>query len=361
MSPHNLAAHDRIDQLIAAGVSALKIEGRLKPAEYVASVTQFYRARIDAVRESGQWSVASGRCEAASDQSSLSPPFAPRPQSPTSNPQSPIPNPSSADLEAAFSRGFCHGWLDGRDDQALVLGASSAKRGVYLGEVERAHGERIAVRLAAPIQRGDGVVIEGDRSRGDELGGRVYEVFREGRSIKGPIAEGLVELAFRYGAIEPDRIWPGQKVWKTDEPQLRRRLQRTYAAGRYGRRMPVDIVVEAAVGRPMLVSATTATGIVCCVASSEALPEAIKHPLTVEMLTEQFGRLGNTPYKLHKLEAKLDGGPMCPLSVLAAARREVIQQLEAAASRPAKRTVAEGSALASLRGEDESPLSPGEG
>ena len=47
-SPHDLAAYDRLPELIAAGVSAFKIEGRLKPAEYVASVTRHYRAAIDA-------------------------------------------------------------------------------------------------------------------------------------------------------------------------------------------------------------------------------------------------------------------------------------------------------------------------
>ena len=48
LSPHDLAAYDRLPELIAAGVSALKIEGRLKPAEYVAVVTRHYRAAIDA-------------------------------------------------------------------------------------------------------------------------------------------------------------------------------------------------------------------------------------------------------------------------------------------------------------------------
>ena len=44
LSPHDLAAYDRLPQLIAAGVAALKIEGRMKTAEYVAGATAFYRA-----------------------------------------------------------------------------------------------------------------------------------------------------------------------------------------------------------------------------------------------------------------------------------------------------------------------------
>ena len=46
-SPCDLAAFDLLPEMIAAGVSALKIEGRLKEADYVAVVTQFYRRAVD--------------------------------------------------------------------------------------------------------------------------------------------------------------------------------------------------------------------------------------------------------------------------------------------------------------------------
>jgi len=72
-----------------------------------------------------------------------------------------------AEMELTFSRGFCHGWLDGPDHRGLVSGEGSTKRGVFLGEVRGVRGERILVELAGPIQRGDGVVFEGDRSQGD--------------------------------------------------------------------------------------------------------------------------------------------------------------------------------------------------
>ena len=58
LSPHDLAAYDRLPQLIAAGVSALKIEGRLKPPEYVASVTRHYRAALDACGSLCHWERA---------------------------------------------------------------------------------------------------------------------------------------------------------------------------------------------------------------------------------------------------------------------------------------------------------------
>ncbi len=323
LSPHDLAAYDRLPELIAAGVSALKIEGRLKPAEYVASVTRHYRTAIDAICRTG--------CE-------------------------PAPH-SVADMEAAFSRGFGHGWLDGSDHQALVSGLSSAKRGTYLGEVRGGRGERILVELAAPIRRGDGLVFEGDRSREVEQGGRVYEVFLGRRSVEGAAQGGLVELAFRNGAIDPGKLHAGQKVWKTDDPQVARRL-RTMREGRDAdRRVPLDLAIEAGVGSPLRVAAHAATGVACRLESPQPLAEAVKHPLTAEVLTEQFGRLGSTPYELRRLEAKIDGWPMIPLSALGKLRHEMVRLLDAAAAQPPRRAMAEGSALSALRRETASGVS----
>ena len=323
LSPHDLAAYDRLPELIAAGVSALKIEGRLKPAEYVASVTRHYRTAIDAV---------CGPLQAG-------------------RPHHHLTTAEIAEMEIAFSRGFCHGWLDGADHQALVSGLSSAKRGVYLGEVQGVRGEHVVVALAGPIRRGDGVVFEGDRSQAAEQGGRVYEVFQGRQSVEEEVPSGLVELAFRYGVIEPERIRRGQKVWKTDDPQAARRLRKSYSGDHPRRRVPLDLRIEAAVGSRLRVLATAATGAACRLESPEPLPEAVKHPLSAETLIAQFGRLGKTSYELRRLDAKIDGRPMVPLSVLGKLRHEMVRQLDAAAAQPPRRRIAEGSVLAALRAE----------
>lgn len=321
LSPRDLAAYDRLPDLLAAGVSALKIEGRLKPADYVATVTRHYRAVLDAAI-AGQ----------------------PAQLGPT----------EVAELEAVFSRGFCRGWLDGHDPRALVSGESSAHRGVYLGEVVAVRGQRVAVRLAAPVQRGDGLVFEGDRSQDAEIGGRVFEVYQGGRSLKESVCTGIVDLAFRHGAIDFSRIRPGQNVWKTDDPRLSRRIRKTYATGIPHRRIALELTVTGTLGKPLQVAAVAATGTVCRVESSQPLVEATKHPLTPEVLAEQFGRLGRTPYALERLNADLDGRVMVPLSILGRMRRELLQGLDAAAKQPPVRTVIEGSARLLLRLELES-------
>ncbi len=318
LSPHDLAAYDRLPQLIAAGVSALKIEGRLKSAEYVACVTRHYRSALDAICADAQEPriFAQGHCDTA----------------------------AIADLERTFSRGFCHGWLDGDDHQALVSGDNSGHRGTYLGVVSTVRGDRVVVDLVAPVRRGDGVLFEGA-----EQGGRVYEVFQGGRSIADEVPTGMVELAFRYGAIDAAKIGQGQKVWKTNDPQAARRLRKDAIAASRQRRVAVDMTIEASVGRPLRLSAVAATGASCSLESPGPSVEADKHPLTVETLTEQFGRLGKTPYVLRHVEARIDGRPMIPLSILGKLRHELVRQLDAATAQPPHRTTVTEPVLPELR------------
>jgi putative protease len=324
LSPHDLAAYSRLPELMAAGVAALKIEGRLKPAEYVASATRRYREAINAI------------CRAESP--------------PTGNSQTE----ALAELEMVFSRGFCQGWLDGPNHRTLVSGSSSAKRGILLGKVCGVQGERILVELAGPIRRGDGVVFAGDRSQATEQGGRVYEVFQGRRSIETEVTTGVVALAFRYQSIRMAEIQRGQKVWKTDDPHATRRLRKTYVGAQPIRRVAVDLAIEAVAGRPLRLVATTATGAACQVPSPEPLAVAAKHPLTIETLRTQLGRLGKTPYVLRHVEAKIEGQPMIPLSVLGKLRHAMLRQLDEAVACPPPRHLLKTSALAALRAESRS-------
>ena len=138
-------------------------------------------------------------------------------------------------------------------------------------------------------------------------------------------------MAFGRDALELDRLQPGQELWKTDDPQIDRRLRKTFADGRTQRRVPLDLTVEAAVGRKLCVSVRAGTGATCRVESEQELEEARRHPLTAEVLREQFGRLGTSVYELRGLEARIEGRPMVPLSVLGQLRHEMVRLLDAAA------------------------------
>ena len=303
LSPSDLSALDLVPQLIAAGVSCLKIEGRMKPPEYVAAVTRQYRHAID--------EGMAGRV------------VQPQPE-------------KLLELESPFSRGLSHGWLSGRN-LTIVDGRNSANRGILVGKVAAIYGDRVAAELVGPLRRGDGIAFPSVLGETHDQGGRVYEIFARRQPVK-EVEGGQVELAFGRDAVELNRLRPGQEIWKTDDPHMDRRLRQTFANGSSRRRMPLDVTVEAAVGKKLRVIARSGVGAECEIESEKPLEEAQRHPLTAEVLREQFGRLGTSVYELRELDARIDGRPMAPLSVLGQMRHEMVRLLdEAALKRPVPR------------------------
>ena len=303
LSPQDLAAYGLIPELIEAGVVSFKIEGRLKTPEYVANITRHYREAIDSV-------VAGEPVE-----------FSER---------------EVEEMELSFSRGFSPGWLGGCDHKMLVPGLSSAKRGVLIGQVRDVRRGRVRVELSGRLKAGDGVVFEGDRVAGEEQGGRVFTVDRDGKRQTKEVSGGLVELAFQRDAIDLERIWSGQKIWKTDDPALMRRLRKSFSGEVRGRNVPVEFVVTAAVGERLEVVATVEGLSAVSVESEEPLEEARKHPLTLEVLEEQLGRLGGSGFVLGNVRAGIEGRPMVPLSVVGKVRKGIVAGLQTAREEAAR-------------------------
>lgn len=327
LSPQDLAAYSAVPELVAAGVASLKIEGRLKTPEYVANITKHYRAALDA--------VAAARPVAFTTQ-------------------------EVEEMELSFSRGFSPGWLGGCDHKMLVPATSSAKRGVRLGRVIAVRGGRVTVDLEAGVKRGDGVAFEAGKTSDEAEGGRVYEVFEAGRPAVAAAAGTRVELAFGQGALDLAAVQPGRKVWKTDDPHLTARLRKTFTGAEPYRRQPLDVQVVARVGEPVVVTVTAACGTRVEAVSEEPAREATKHPLTVETLREQLGRLGGTSFELRDLRADIVGRPMLPLSVLGRLRHAVVQRLEAALVAPRPRRIERG-VVAARRGFPDVAASTGRG
>ena len=315
LSPQDLAAFPLIPELLDAGVSSFKIEGRLKTPEYVANITAHYRQALDEAL-AGQPIQFSKR--------------------------------DIQQMEMSFSRGFSPGWLQGCDHKMLVPAVSSAKRGVLLGRVVRVLRDAVAVQLEYLVQAGDGVVFEGDRLAGAEQGGRVYHVRQNGWQLPEPVDSGIVELSFDRAAVDLQQLRPGQAVWKTDDPRLNQQLRRTFEAADPLRRVALSLQVRAVVGEPLRIQGSAANGCRCDVISDTPLQAAAKHPLSQQLLHEQLSRLGSSVFHLSDLQSEIAGGPMVPLSVLGRLRRELLEQLSSSLPR-LQRPLADPDALARLR------------
>ncbi|MCA9182652.1 MAG: DUF3656 domain-containing protein, partial [Planctomycetales bacterium] len=260
LSPQDLAAHDLVPELLAAGVCSLKIEGRLKTPEYVANTCGHYRQAIDAALAGEH-----RRLDAVQQR----------------------------ELELSFSRGFSPGWLEGCDHKRLVPGLSSAKRGVLIGTILDTRGDSLKVELSAPLVVGDGIVLSGDRIGGNEIGGRVYELYQQGLRIE-QATEGETIVVLQRDSLLDKQVSAGVQLWKTDDPRLTRRLRKTFDVADPTKRVPIEVHVKASVGQPLTVEVSVADAPPQILVSEHIAEAARKHPLSSEVLTEQFSRLGGT-------------------------------------------------------------------
>jgi U32 family peptidase len=299
LSPQDLAGLAVLPELVKTGVSCLKIEGRLKTPEYVASVTRVYRQALDKI-------VADlGSSENEQDRDLYN-------------------------LEMAFSRGLHTGWFEGIDNQALVHARFGKKRGVYLGEVIRAYPDRdaITIDLLAPVEAGDGIVFDAGHPEAREEGGRVYEVF------KGSSHNSETMLTFGRDAINFRQVNIGDKIWKTSDPKLDKQIRQTYAGDVPQFQRSIDLELHGEIGFPLIAIARDEMGHVVQVESEILLVTAQNQPLTDEKLKSQLGRLGNTPFCLGNLTNQIVGDLMLPVSALNQIRRELVSKLTEVRSQP---------------------------
>lgn len=277
LSPQDLAAVNDIPALIEAGVESFKIEGRLKAPEYVAAVCQVYRKAIDA--------ALAGQPREASDEDRYQ-------------------------LEMTFSRGLYSGWIHGVNHQELVHARFGKKRGAFLGTIAGLGPDFVAFDSEAPLKPGDGIVFDTGSDTDQEQGGRVYEI-RGNRHY------------FRHGYLDTARLKIGDRIWKTDDPELDKRLRQSYGGRIEPRsRQHFDVTLSGKAGGPLLMRSQEVT-----VTSLIPLEKAVKAPLTEEKLRAQLEKTSDSGLMLRDLTLELEGEVILPLGEINRMRRELLQKL----------------------------------
>ena len=295
LSPGDLFALRQVPEIVEIGVSALKIEGRYKDADYVALTTRAYREAVDA--------ACAGDAQ-------------------------PVDAAAELQLQQVYSRGFGPHFLTGTNHQAVVAGRAPRHRGVFMGRVQRVSDGAVLVETSeadaiSPLKPGDGVVFDAADWRSPEEreeGGRVFEAVRR---------NGAVEVRFGNGTIDWSRIRKGDWVWRTHDPELDRAVRPYLDPASPVRKQAVNVRVTAHEGEPLRTEWRVGRcAVVVC--SAEPLGRAQNRALGVELLRAQLGRLGNTAYELEELTVEVEGNPFAPASMLNQVRREAVERLQVA-------------------------------
>jgi putative protease len=137
-----------------------------------------------------------------------------------------------------------------------------------------------------------------------------------------------VALTFGNGEVDFRRLRPGDRLWKTSDPALERRLRQTYEGDQVRYPRPLDLEVHGSFGQPLTVIARDEAGHVAQASSAMPLTLATSQPLSATRLAEQLGRLGGTVFRLGRVHSRLSGDVMLPLSELNRLRRELVAELD---------------------------------
>ncbi|MCL4831711.1 MAG: DUF3656 domain-containing protein [Caldilineaceae bacterium] len=306
LSPGDLYALQQMPEIVRLGVSALKIEGRYKDADYVALTTRAYRQAVDEAWAGLPLSITPA---------------------------------DELGLEQVYSRGLAPHFVSGTNHQTVVVGRSPRHRGVLMGRVVEVLADGVvlapemSVASVAPLKPGDGLVFDAADWRSPqerEEGGRLYEI--------APRKRGQVEIRFGNGAVDFRRIRTGDLLWRSHDPDIDKAARPFLQHAGPVHKQPVDIGVTARVGAQLETRWTlpARADLTVTVRSADALPSAQNRALDADFLREQLGRLGNTPYTLGTLTVNVEGTPFAPASLLNQLRRDAVGQLSALQSqRPA--------------------------
>lgn len=292
LSLKDLNQSEVLEDLLDAGASSLKIEGRLKDVSYVKNVTAAYRSKLDAIfaRRKEYVRASSGTCRFD---------FTPR-------------------LDKSFSRGFTHYFLQGRDREISSFDTPKSL-GEEMGTMKEQRGNYLTVAGVKPFHNGDGVCFLDEQGR--LQGFRINRV--DGNKL--------------YPAGDVPRIKPRTRLFRNFDQEFERILARKSAERKIG-------VGWELTDTPSGFALTAADEDGNRITLSFPYPKELARTPQPENLRTQLGKLGNTPFEVMPLGGtdspsattapaiaiNLSQNWFIPASVIADWRRQAIDKLTAA-------------------------------
>lgn len=286
ISAKDLGAYDHLEALADAGVGCLKIEGRKKKPEYVATVTRAYREFLARV-EAGVFE----------------PPAVEETQP----------------LVQIFSRGFTGGMFGGREGRGYVTRTHPDNHGLDLGTVVESSSDEIIVKVHTPVHEGDGLGFE------SPAGGAPDE--SSGFTVRSVRTLGSDEDGIRQAIATRSRVAVGWKVVRTADPVLLARARESFAdveSSAPPARAPMSVRAFGSAGSALKLLFSVGVDAES-VESAVPLRPATAHALDEAKLRDQLGRLGGTPFALAAVDVKgLAAGLFLPVSELNRMRQHAV-------------------------------------
>ncbi len=293
LSTRDLCSLDYIPAFIKAGAKALKIEGRMRSPEYVATVTRIYKKYIDLALSKKAYSVDKK---------------------------------DRKDLLQVFNRGMSsQGHLDSEPNRNLVFKDKPNNMGLLLGKVQNYNKNKgyVTLKLKEPIQIGDTVSFE------NETGSyTISELMENGKNI----TETKVGQTVTIGRIKGN-ISFNHKIYKMTSKNLSLIAKSSYQ--KENRKIPLNCEVTIKKEKPISIHITPSNSIKLYkdlnikYELNEIPVEAKNKPLDKDTIIRQISKTSDTPYEFKNIKINLDDNVfISKLSFLNELRRKSLEQVE---------------------------------
>ena len=295
LSPRDLCSIDNLKELIDAGVTCFKIEGRMKKPEYVATVTSIYRKYIDKIIETKKQVFLS-----ESDNN---------------------------DLMQVFNRGsFSHGHQDSTPNKNLIFKEKPNNMGIYIGKVYDYNENKgyVKLELENELELGDFVSIN------DSIY-HVSELMINNKNVKTASLHDKVTI----GRMKGNNIRKNSKIYKIQSKQLSDRTIKSYsnveniktilnAKITIHKNTPITLYVETITNDDSFYK-----GISTLVKTDTIPVDALKSPITKDRIISQLSKTGNTEFEFKNIDVDLEDNLYIPnISSINELRRQALLNIE---------------------------------
>ncbi len=288
LSLRDLNQSSRLEELLDAGVSSLKIEGRLKEMPYVKNCVAHYRQQLDRIfaRRPEYQAASTGR------------------STHTFTPQ----------LNKSFNREFTHYFLDNRTPDPIASPDTPKSLGEQLGKVKQVNSNSFSIATLSPLHNGDGLCFF--NRKGEFEGVRVNR------------AEGN-----RVFTASPTTITPHTIVYRNLDFEFDKQLSRPTADRRIAVTMHLYAIPD---GYALAIDDEQGNR---CIVKADAVHEEARTPQQ-ENQQRQLSKLGTSRYIAERIDIELEGNQFIPASILSELRQKGVEALDRArriAYRPDRR------------------------
>lgn len=284
LSTRDLCGLKYIPDLIRIGVSSLKIEGRMKTPEYVATVTRIYRKYIDMVY-SGEDFI--------------------------------IEEQDQKDLLQVFNRGgFSSGHLEQEPNRNLVFKEKQNNMGIYVGNVSNYNSNKghITLNLNDDLKIGDTISFEKEETKY-----RISELMLGKKNIEYAVNGQVVTIGRMKGNINP-----GDKIYKLESKTLLAKAKESYS-GEF-RKHTLSCRIKIIKNSPINIKIYDNNGMKLNIDSTIIPQDALRQPITKERIITQFSKTGNSPFEFENFDITLDNNLYLNISDLNELRRDCLEK-----------------------------------